>query len=184
MTEGDKVTDKREPVHHEVSFNASLGFSGDLSATKQLDEISAEYARISEASNSRIQKLLSEQQQAASTEIIRAAEAGSAQAGLASGTGAALDATVRAQSSVTGALTVEREQQTQDAIQTLISVVRVGQAENARAAEKLNDLTEKLVVWTGQIRKATNVLVVLGVAGLIVAIIVGIHTFLPAPVIR
>jgi hypothetical protein len=176
----------------------SRHYSVNLSA--RLDFIGKTYAEVTAASNERIQHLMSAQAQAAiSREGSTAPESVEAPAGVAEGTGAAhepervgaaLEGTIRGQSNasatltnVAGELSVERDLQLQTAIQTLIEVVQVGQAQSAVSTGELNDLTAELVKWTRRIGVWTAVmLLVAGITAVValVALIVGVHAALAA----
>ena len=157
-----------------------------VSVSDQLQLIDEAYAKTTAAANERIQQLVSAQAQAAiAREGSITLDATIAAAGVAAGTGAAHGASIKSEGELAGELAAEREHLTQSAIQTLIDTVRLGQAESARTAEKLNGLTVELVAWTRKLNDltvellrwtrvigaATIVAVVIGVAALIVGII-------------
>ena len=142
-----------------------------VSASDQLRLIDEAYAETTAASSQRIQQLMSAQAQAAITrESSFTADAAIAEAGRAAGTGTAYDAAAKTESAIAAELTTEREHLTQAAIHTLIDTVQVGQAENARAAEKLNSPTVQLVRWTRVVGRLTILAVIVGLAALFVAI--------------
>jgi hypothetical protein len=67
---------------------------------------------------------------------------------------------------LTGELVREQGHRISDAITTLIETVTVGQAEATNTAERLNDLTHELVIWTRVIVVATIIAVVVAIAAL------------------
>lgn len=137
----------------------------------QLQLIDEAYAETTAAANERIQQLMSAQAQVAlRREGTLTADAVVVEAGHAAGAGTAYDATVKTDIAIAGELAAERDHLTQAAIHTLIDTVRVGQAENARAAEKLNGLTVELVRWTRVLGGLTVLVVLVSLAALVVGI--------------
>jgi hypothetical protein len=142
---------KRKPCPNCGSLSRKINVSVD----EKLSIVDAVYAKAIQGSNTRIAGIM-----------------GSARAAVpiehdAKFTADALITAAQSQVALTGVLFQEQTEAVRLSILALIDTERIGQAEAAKAGERLTNLTEQLVSWTKVIGVATLVAIVVAVLALL-----------------